>query len=200
MEKKILVAIPHCGNMIPELAEVLLNLRKTSLDEKIKYDVRFLFSNGRPIPSNRNLIGLNFLDTPADYLLMIDSDIVPTKAVLALADNDFDICSADIHTNRGEYNVPLSMYKDPKEKGKYRPTTIGQFGPVEVDATGTGCMMIKRHVLEKVPRPWFEDEFDKDGYRQRGEDILFCERAKEKGFKIMYDTRFTTKHYRVVPF
>lgn len=59
---------------------------------------------------------------------------------------------------------------------------------VEVDAAGTGCMMIHRSVLEKVPRPWFS-------YREGGtEDMYFCRKAKAAGFRVYGDLSVICSH------
>lgn len=66
---------------------------------------------------------------------------------------------------------------------------------VEADALGTGCMLIKRGVLEAIPKPWFKCHEMTSG----GEDFYFCDRAKERGFGVYGDFSVQCHHeYRHV--
>jgi len=64
-----------------------------------------------------------------------------------------------------------------------------------VEAIGTGCLLIKRHVFEKVKVPWFEYQWngDPDG-KMITEDLVFCEKAKKLGFKIYCDGTIKCGH------
>lgn len=61
---------------------------------------------------------------------------------------------------------------------------------VKADALGTGCMLIKRGVLEAVGYPWFRCHDLSGG----GEDFFFCDRAKELGFGIYGDFSVQCQH------
>lgn len=61
---------------------------------------------------------------------------------------------------------------------------------IEADALGTGCMLIKREVLEAVGYPWFKCHDKSPG----GEDFYFCERAKEAGFSVWGDFSVQCHH------
>lgn len=66
---------------------------------------------------------------------------------------------------------------------------------VRADALGTGCMLIKREVLEAVGHPWFKCHEMTAG----GEDFYFCERAKQEGFEVWGDFSVQAHHeYRYV--
>lgn len=68
------------------------------------------------------------------------------------------------------------------------PPTAGSL--IEADALGAGCLLIKREVLEKVPRPWFRNHYGTAG----GEDMYFCDRVKEAGFEIWGDWSVQCTH------
>jgi hypothetical protein len=62
-------------------------------------------------------------------------------------------------------------------------------GPLEVDGAGTGCMLIRRDVFEALGHPWFRwpewiDE-EKGTLERMSDDIDFCNRARDKGFKVV---------------
>lgn len=66
-------------------------------------------------------------------------------------------------------------------------------GLIEVDAAGSAGMIVRRRVLEKMKLqnklPYFEL-----GVGQAGEDLNFCKKAKELGFKIHCDLDSSLGH------
>jgi hypothetical protein len=63
--------------------------------------------------------------------------------------------------------------------------------PHEIDLCISHFMMVKREVLAKIG-PWDEDFF------VYGEDVDFCWRVKEAGYKIYYLPQFECLHYKGV--
>lgn len=71
---------------------------------------------------------------------------------------------------------------------------------VECDATGAGCLLIERQVLEAVPFPWFEEEHDPQATRASAaamvsEDYSFFRKAAERGFPCAVDTGVLCYHW-----
>lgn len=64
---------------------------------------------------------------------------------------------------------------------------------VEVDATGTGCLLFDMQVFRKMPRPWFKFRHLETG-EGIGEDIGFCSDLKAAGYKIFVDTTIPSGH------
>ena len=80
------------------------------------------------------------------------------------------------------------------EIGRYTRTEGWTEGDlVEVDATGTGCIMFDMQVFRKMPRPWFKFRHLETG-EGIGEDIGFCHDLKEAGYKIFVDTSIQCGH------
>jgi hypothetical protein len=72
---------------------------------------------------------------------------------------------------------------------------------IEVEFTGFGLIAIKKGVFEKLSFPWF-DPF-KTPYAGGSEyfatdDVSFCIKAKEAGFKIFIDPRVRVLHEKTV--
>jgi hypothetical protein len=54
--------------------------------------------------------------------------------------------------------------------------------------------MIDMEVFDKIPKPWFMDDKAPEGLPPIGEDIAFCQIAKEYGYKIFVDTSIPAGH------
>jgi hypothetical protein len=63
-------------------------------------------------------------------------------------------------------------------------------GVFEVDAAGSAGMLIRRHVLEQVGDPWFQNS---DG-RILNEDVMFCQKARSLGFRVFATADVTMGH------
>jgi len=176
---RVMIAIPHIWNIRAELTQFLLSINN------YWHEVKMFLSWGRPITHNRNQILSVFKESWFDYLLMIDSDILPPSNLLEMLNNNVDICSADIHTNNWTEIIKLALEK---VEGWYKTkqTLIDWLN--EVEATWTWCLLLSRKAIDEV---W---NFEWDN-----EDFNYCERAIEKGYKIYYDTRYKCKHYQIYP-
>jgi len=64
---------------------------------------------------------------------------------------------------------------------------------IEVDATGTGCLMFDTRIFRELQPPWFKFTLTADG-RPIGEDFGFCSRLREEGYKIFVDTSVKCGH------
>ena len=76
---------------------------------------------------------------------------------------------------------------------------------IEVDYTGMGWMLVKKGVFEKMQYPWFTPDWQEMEYSDPSgnvvnvreftmEDVCFCKKAKELGFKVKVDTRNVVGH------
>jgi hypothetical protein len=91
--------------------------------------------------------------------------------------------------------------KHPTKRGNMRPLIDFQFGDIiEPKGTGTACLLVKREVFEKVPRPWFSIIRDtKDPLKITASlDFYFTSRATELGFKLWIDTYKDVGHLKEI--
>ncbi len=198
--KTIYLAILNQGYIRSELVFLLTKWVRES-----PYNLYLTLPAAKPIMHNRNNIVKKFLETDFDYLIMLDNDIIPPANFLTLVDYDKDIIGGLCFAckNRGGVDIilPLALEKKPSERDdvdwKYRPMKLrGDEGLVEVDAIGTGAIIIARRVLEHPKmKPAFVDYYDDDGLRIEGLDLSFCRRAKENGFKVYTHTDFASSHW-----
>ena len=187
--KGIYIAVLNQGDIRAELAYVL-----TEFTHQGKYDLMISYPGDKPISHNRNKIVQDFLQRKNfDYLLMLDDDNVPPTNLLNLADFDKDIiCGLSFGWQK---NMVIPSVFKRRPDGLYTVREFkGDEGLIEVDAAGSGQMMIARRVLEKMRYP-FRNEYDRDGIKKLGLDINFCQRAKEMGFRVYVHLDYICDHW-----
>ena len=189
---KVQLVVPNEGTVATELMLMLMNLIYDG-----RYELHFSFPMYRPISHARNKIAREFLqaEPPFDYLLMIDSDVVPSVNPLDLVDDDLDVV--------GHIYPIWKADQEPGHEVMWGVEPLGELavaqGLVEVAAIGTGCVMIARRVLEHpAMRAPFRERFDEDGLLQRGEDLAFCDRARAAGFRVWADLGARCSHQKLV--
>jgi len=144
----------------------------------------------------REQFAKSVVDLDADYLLMIDDDMLaPPDLFYRLAANDKDICAALAFTRNPDHRpVIYDVIEgfDPMTKKDYRIQKFAMNYPkdtlVECDAVGFGAVLIKRKVIDAIATPRFM------GLEGCGEDITFCWKAKKAGFEVWMDTRIKLGH------
>lgn len=192
----VYVAVLNQGEISTELVQYLNAMVASS-----PYPLFIDYPSEKPITYNRNKIVRGFLErTQYDYLIMIDSDIVPPPDYLKLLDFQKDIISGVCFAFTKKNIFPLVL-----KKSATKPTDSKYFpyesvdpakwdGLIEVDAVGTGAIVLSRKVLEAMPYP-FKNVYDKVGEKQIGNDLNFCREAKAKGFKVFVHTDYVCSHF-----
>jgi len=177
---RVLIAIPTGGEVRASTVNWLLGF------DSCGHTVDKMVSEMRPIEKNRKHIRRVFLEGNYDYLIQIDSDILPPKNLLSIIDLDKDIISAGIKTVKSDNIIPLALKEvAPKE---YLPMT--NTGLFECDAVGGGCVCIRRNVLEDIDYNYMSDEVG-------AEDFDFCSRSKEAGYKVWYHEGMKAIHFTI---
>ncbi len=77
----------------------------------------------------------------------------------------------------------------PTKFGGYNMRAVSDQSEHQVDAMAGAFMMVRREVLEKIGQ-WDEEFF------MYGEDIEYCYRAKQAGYKNIYFPKVTTRHFK----
>lgn len=152
------------------------------------------------IDSIRNRIVENFLSADATHLLMIDADVVPPEHALdTLLTDDKDIVVGVVpilkrDSDGRSKSIPNVCREGVAPNGDYGLVPYTDSGLKPVDVAGTGCMLIKRSVIETLDKPLFRFPYDDRGIRTGGEDFEFCRKAKAAGFGVYADFDVICNH------
>jgi hypothetical protein len=184
--KKVMIAIPTDHSIHHSVVGVLCQILLQG-----KHDITTYISTMRGIGEHRNKIVEAFLETDMDYLMMMDADNpCPNNVLDLLGEEDIISLPTPINMNwMGVTNIFWNVWKDGK------PTKDTGVGLQEVDKAGTGCIIIRRHVLEKLKNP-FTEVRDETGLRTVGTDIAFSNKCKKAGFKIYCAWDYPCRHYK----
>ena len=93
-----------------------------------------------------------------------------------------------VYWNGYDYVPGEDAYKEHEEKD----------GLQRVDAVGTGCVLFARRVFEnkELQKGAFVRKLYPDGRVEKGNDISFCERAREQGFEIYCHYDYLCMHFK----
>lgn len=176
---KVLIEIPHTGMFPYQFVNAFPLMIATSMKSGIgiEYELR----GHSLVYDAREQAAKYFLESDCDYMLFLDSDMVPPADMLIkLIQHDKPIVSALAF--RRVPNYEPCIFKNDMEFYLDYPK-----GLIEVAGVGMACTLIKREVFEKVPQPWFTPT-------AIGEDLSFCKRATDAGYKIFCDTNLICGH------
>jgi len=181
--KKILIAVP-CGSQVATgFAASMTTIKKPEL-------CSMLFLEGSLIYDARNKIARTAVDIGSDLVMWFDSDmILPVDTIVRLLS---DITMGELDIVSGLYFQRVSPYKPVLFKKLDIEDGIGKqefydgelTGIHEVEGIGFGCVLMKTQVLFDVLN-YFGDAFSPIG--KVGEDLSFCWRARQLGYKIHAD-------------
>lgn len=160
-------------------------------------DIQWAFSPSRAAECGRNTLISGILeDKNVTHIFFLDSDVVPTIGDLwKLYKLNVDV-AAGIYPLRID-NVSMWDFKVNGEwypKEKQLPNTL-----VSTNAIGGSTVLVRREVFEKIGYPWYQTIWQEMDSERRtiliGEDIFFCNRVIECGYKIIVDPTVICKHY-----
>ncbi|KKN70967.1 hypothetical protein LCGC14_0425690 [marine sediment metagenome] len=156
-----------------------------------------------PISSNRCMIVKRFLETDCTHLLMIDDDVVPLHNPCEMVFIDRDVVASPALVRSAGQMLNWTAYVPHTAGEGYSAVDLDSiddmFDVLEVAVVGTGCILVKREVLESIKQP-FHSEFDEDGVQKYGTDFAFCRRATDAGYKVYTTTHRRCEHFKQIGF
>ncbi len=174
------------------------------LMQQVKIGAMVSTISGPAMMDARRDIVEGFLDdTACQYLLMVDTDIeFSVQDVLTILSHvsysETDPVVSGLYVDSSGYPVAGNF----NSAGGYQPLDKRPTAPTAVDCAGCGFLLIPRRVLEALPREsWFDHivlPANDNGYHKvLGEDISFCKRIKDLGFKLLLDPDIYLAHLKV---
>lgn len=197
---KILIAVPTFESIFPDTFKAIYDL------DKGEHEVSFEFVRGYDCATARNKIAQLAIDLKADYVLMVDNDVVlPKDALLNLLEDKKDVLLG-YYPHRDEDNVYRGRtcicklcdengqrYFNYTKESMYMADELTGSEVIQIHGGGMGCALIKTDVFLRLDYPWY----DWVNYQDKGmlsEDLYFCEQCRKMGIPIYMDTRVSCGH------
>ncbi len=148
------------------------------------------------IAEMRNEIVETALQAGCSHLLMLDTDMIyPPNTLTKLLSCNLDVVGGLCFMRYPPFTPVLRV----GEPGVYKNLDLEDYeedSMIEVDATGTACIMFNMEVFKKIQSPWFS--FDEHPNQLIGgvigEDIGFCSKLRKTGYRIFVDTSVECGH------
>ena len=133
-------------------------------------------------------------------ILWIDSDIAFTEQdVLKLYNSDKDIITGAYLFGDGS----IAAYKTFGKNGYTYEEVLAMENITEIEGCGFGFLMVKQGIFEQLSRPWFQQVMgtvELNGktieFPIMGEDLSWCKRVRDLGYKIYLDPNVKVTHHK----
>lgn len=192
---RILIAVPTFESIRPETFKSIYGL------DPAGNELLFDYVKGYDCARARNLIANETLEGGFDAVLMVDSDIVLPRDALKLMCENSPLLGGPADVVLGAYPRRFDMegselfsndrydFTD-ENRIRFRDMPRGRFA---CKGGGLGCALVRAHVFETWPHPWFKYvEYDPDTVLS--EDNFFCFNAAQQGNSIEGDGRVRCGH------
>lgn len=184
---KILIAVP-CMDQVP--AQFAHSLATMSHDNCI-----VAMQIGSLIYSSRNSLALTAIKEECDYVLWLDSDMIFPPNILDLLmqhKDKGDIITGCYYRRVPPYHPVLFSKLEITDKGSTQEdVTEIPDGLFEVEGCGFGCVLMPTHILVECFSTYGDLFSPIHGV---GEDLSFCWRARQLGYRIVCDPSIYLGH------
>lgn len=153
---------------------------------------RLLMVTNTYIQQARETLATLAVEAGSHYLLFVDSDMrFPQDALIRLLAHDKDVVAANYST-RGFPPQFVSLASREIAEGmkdlraNRLPTFDDSTGLEKAHAVGGGFTLIKAHIFQDLPKPWF-NTVTVDNGTVIGEDVWFCRLLEDAGIDVWVD-------------
>jgi len=171
----------------------------------INCNVTIMAIKNEPIDIARNKIVEQAKEVKARYLFFVDSDTAPpfyaARKLITDLESSADetiMVAAGIYCAKAEPTEPIVYLEN--GSGAHWKWKAGETFPCK--GIGTGCMMIKMELFDHLEPPYFKIVDENDLNELKGkvsikgtDDIYFCQKVTEAGYKILADGAVLPIHW-----
>ena len=177
-----------------------LYAQRAQLDYATLIISKWLMNDMHGISRARNVLVGAALDRQTDYVYFLDSDMPirspPSPEALrllfeAIQRPDVDIISG-MYLERSSRRICARKWNDQDKQYEYYKRSELEGKVTQVDAVGMGCCLIDTRVFASLEHPWFRHG---EKMEEPAEDLYFCERAREHGFKVWIHGEVVFDHW-----
>lgn len=180
---RILVGIPSGDQVDTDFAIALFRMGIVFSENNHGAEIGSLNLRSSVLCASRNGIAQHCIDSGATHVLFLDSDLTfPSDLLDRLVKADKDVVAVN-YSRRTIPSVPTAFIDG--EGPLY--TETDSKGLVEVTHCGMGAMLIKAHVFDGMKQPIFKFDDRPGNIDFVGEDVVFCRKVREAGFKVYVD-------------
>lgn len=184
---KLLIAIPTRDQMPFQFVESLTKLVRRLEADNVDFDVEF--KGGTLVYVGRDALAKRAISDGYSHILWLDADMVFTEDLFDdLMDSHKDIITGIAHSRRAPYPscVFTEVYPNAKVFDGEYPSDV-----FEIAGCGMACCLMNVDVLRAI---WERHETCFFPSSKLGEDLAFCQRATEGGWKIYADPHVQVGH------
>ena len=181
----VMILVPAMEMVNAEFAQHLAMACANLVANGIKINCAFNIGSVITI-ARRNLTDI-FLKSDCDFAWWVDSDMkFPIDAPLRLLKRNVPLVGCNYRRRRFPNPGFTGMMGNP---GSFKELITDDNSPAmeKVDVLPHGMVMVHRSVYEKVPQPHYLQEFVPELNLEIGEDIYFCNKARQVGFDCWCD-------------
>lgn len=195
----LVVGIPTAGAPAQPFLE---SLRALTLPARVTGFSNITVS-GNFVPAQRELIVRHALRAGADYLMMIDDDIILPPDTIGQLLDVFDrdpqcgLAGGLYYSRDGLRPMAVADWRPSDTACAHTPAFTS--GPVAVSGVGFGCVLIRCDLFKQLQEPYFAAQIFLEERLRRAricnEDYLFCHAIAQLGFRTYLHAGVRLGHY-----
>lgn len=185
--------------MNSQAVQCLVGMQSELYAKGIEFNM--LFAHGLGTPIARQKLFEAAVKCDADYILSLDSDHTykvedVLNLIRDLEDNDLDMLSAKYYVRNSFVDRKIAMLRWKDDDLEQIPAQ-DESGIKECDVVGFGFLVLKPDMVKDL-LDRFGKIFKFHNENVWGEDLYFCIKAKEAGYKVCYDADVIVGHISTI--
>lgn len=192
---RVMVSVPSFDRSIKSAtAEAIGNL------DSAGHELVHRYIGGYDVARARNQMAQAAVDGGFDYLLMVDSDMLPPPDGFAnLMEHDLSVCCGwAVRGASDDGTTSVIKFGGQGYHSGYKAHELARMaeegsGPIRVKGNGMAFALVSTEVFGRIRKPWFKFVEHADG-SALGEDFYFCKMCSEVGLDIWVDPRVGCGH------